>query len=79
MDNMNIKYPEVKVKLVGEDSNAFFILAKVGRAMRLAGVDKADIEAFKGEALSSDYDNLLRVVMAWVTVDDDNKLERDEW
>ena len=33
-----IKYPNVKVQLVGQDGNAFAILGNVQRAMRRAGL-----------------------------------------
>ena len=65
---MNVKYPNVKVKLAGEDGNAFAILARVDRAMRDAGIDKEERDAFRDEATSGDYNNLLATVMNWVEV-----------
>lgn len=62
------KYPKVKVKLTGEDGNAFSILGRVCRALRKAGVPDDKIEAYRKEAMSDDYDNLLRVTMKWVDV-----------
>lgn len=64
-----IKHPEVHVRLVGEDGNAFAILGRVARAMRRAGVSESEINAFCAEAATGDYDKLLRVVMAWVEVE----------
>jgi hypothetical protein len=72
-----VKFPEVQVKLVGEDGNAFFILGRVNQAMRRAGVPKEDIDAYNEEAKSGDYNNLLRVTMATVTCDADN--DEDGW
>jgi hypothetical protein len=66
---MSVKYPEVKVKLVGEDVNAFFILGTVRAALRAAGVSQEEIQAFVREATSGDYDHLLATVMAWVEVE----------
>lgn len=63
------KYPEVVVEMTGEDGNAFAILARVKRAMRRAGVRDYQIERFRDEATSGDYDNLLQTVMRWVTVE----------
>ena len=63
---MNCKYPNVSVKLVGEDGNTFAILGRVTRAMRQAGLDKAERDAFMTEATSGDYDHLLATVMRWV-------------
>ena len=70
------KYP-VRVKMIGEDGNAFAILGRVNRALRkhlsasehdLVEIDD-ELSSFKEEATSGDYDNLLRVCMAWVEVD----------
>lgn len=67
---MEPKYPQVKVKLVGEDGNAFSILGRVRRAMKDAGVPKSEIDAFTGEATSGDYHHLLSTVMQWVSHDE---------
>lgn len=66
---MDLKYPEVIVKLLGGDGNAFSVLGKVRRALRDGGVANTEIEEFSKEATSGDYDHLLRTVMQWVTVD----------
>lgn len=58
----------VSVQLIGEDGNAFSILAKVLRAMRSAKVPLETINAFQTEAMSGDYNNLLRVCMKYVEV-----------
>lgn len=63
---MDVKHPEVKVQLVGEEGNAFAILGRVARAMRRAGVSPEEIKAFNSEATSGDYDHLLATVMQWV-------------
>ena len=62
------KYPDVHVNLVGEDGNAFFILARVTKALRCAGYGDV-CEQYRKEATSGDYDNLLRVTMDWVETD----------
>ncbi len=36
--------------------------------MRRAGVPPTEIEAFRVEAMSGDYDNLLATAMKWVDV-----------
>jgi hypothetical protein len=66
---MNPKYPHVKVKLVGEDGNAFAILGRVRAAMRQAGVMPTDIEEFTKQATSGDYDWLLGTCLEWVEVE----------
>lgn len=64
---MEVKYPEVKsVKLVGEDGNAFSILARVMKAMRVAGLPKEVQDAYYTEATSGDYNHLLSTTMLWV-------------
>ena len=63
-----MKYPNVTVKLIGNDGNAFFILGSVIRALRSANVSEAEISVYKKEAQSGDYDNLLQVTMKWVDV-----------
>lgn len=66
---MSVKYPGVYVSLTGEDGNAFMIIGRVARALRQADVPKAEIDAFTNEAMSGDYDHLLRTVTATVEVD----------
>lgn len=63
------RYPEIEVQLTGRDGNAFAILGEVQRALRRAGVEPDEIDAFRAEATSGDYDHLLRTCMAWVEVE----------
>ena len=63
---MSVKYPNIKVKLSGEDGNAFSIIGRVLKAMKKAKVSEEERTQFKKEAMSGDYDNLLQVVMSWV-------------
>ena len=62
------KYPNIDVELVGEDGNALAIVGRVARALRRADVDAAEVDEFRREALSGDYDNVLRTAMEWVEV-----------
>lgn len=64
----DVKYPHVHVKLAGRDGNAFAILGSVQSALRKAGVDAGEIEAFFTEATSGDYDHVLQTVMQTVEV-----------
>lgn len=66
---MTVKYPDIKVKLLGEDGNAFFILSKVHKAMTRNGVPDNEIKQFTKEARAGDYDHLLRTVTEWVEVE----------
>ena len=60
---------DVKVKLIGENGNAFYILGKVSNALKQAGYDKSFIEEYIKQATSGDYDNLLTTTMAFVEIE----------
>ncbi len=82
MTQQAVRYPEVKVKLVGEDGNAFSILGRVTKALRRDGVDEEIISEFVEEATAGDYDNLLRTVIEWVGEeypDNDCNFEYEDW
>ena len=61
-----VLYPQVKVRLVGEDGNAFAIMARVTRAMKKAGLSQEVCDEYMAEAMSGDYDNLLYITTRWV-------------
>lgn len=65
----DVKYPEVTVQLTGEDGNAFAIMGAVKTALRRADVPADEIKQYVEESMSGDYNNLLRVAMAWVNVE----------
>ena len=58
----------IKVKLIGEDGNAFFSLGKVREALIKNG-RKDLVEEFMKEAQSGNYDHLLATVMEYVEVE----------
>ena len=60
--------PKPQVKLVGENGNAFLILGKCVEAMRKAKCSKDHIAKFQEEAMSGDYDNLLRTAMYYCDI-----------
>lgn len=65
---MNIKtpkFPNVQVKLIGHDGNAFAILGRCQSEARKAKVPQAEISAFLKQATSGNYDNLLRTCCEW--------------
>lgn len=66
---MKIKYPHIKVRLVGQDGNAFAIIGRVTKAMQRAKVSLQEINRFQAEAMSGDYNHLLSVVMSYVEVE----------
>jgi hypothetical protein len=51
-----------RVRLVGEDGNAFFILGRCRRVARAAGWDEEQLDVFMNKAMDGDYDHLLRTV-----------------
>ncbi len=63
------KYPEITVKLTGEDGNAFNILGICLRAMRRAGLSQKERDAFQAEATSGNYTHLLATCMEWFEVE----------
>ncbi len=63
-----VKFPDVHVELVGQDGNAFSIMARVSTALRRAGHGDA-VKPYMDEAMSGDYNHLLRVTCQTVTVD----------
>jgi len=65
---MQPKYPNIRVRLAGTDSNAFAILAAVKKALHNNKVSSDEIKQFYDEATSGDYDNLLQTAMKWVEV-----------
>jgi phytoene dehydrogenase-like protein len=66
------KYPRIKVRLTGQDGNAFAVLGTIRavcrRAMSRGQFSHEDWDRFREEAMSGDYDHLLRTVMQWFDV-----------
>lgn len=59
------KYPDIEIRLLGEDGNAFSILGRVRRAMYRSGLGDTEWGDFYCEATSGDYDHLLMTTMKW--------------
>ena len=68
-DTTGPRHAEIVVRLTGGSGNAFGILGAVKRALKKGGCTNAEIDEFHRDALSGDYDHLLRVCMSWVTVE----------
>lgn len=75
---MAVKFPDISVKLVGEDGNAFSILGRVKNAMCRANVETDQIDTYLNDAMSGDYNHLLQVTMETVSCDEDEDGEYDE-
>ena len=54
------------LRLVGEDGNAFFILARASKVAKQNGMDWTKICA---EAMAGDYDHLLQTMMKYFEVE----------
>ena len=63
------KFPDVTVKLEGEDGNAGSIMGRVVRAIKAAGASKEEVDEYRKESMSGDYNTLLMTVMKWVNVE----------
>jgi len=58
----------IDVELTGNDGNAFAIMGKTTSMMRRKKVPKEEIDEYQKQAMSGDYDHLLRTTMEWVNV-----------
>ena len=67
--NMEVKYPDVTVKLTGTDGNVFAIVGKVKNAIwKKHGMEASD--AFRKEAFEQgSYDEVLQLCMRTVEVE----------
>lgn len=62
-------YPNITVQFLGQDRNAFNLMGIVSRALADGLVSKEERNEFMEEAMSGDYNNLLRVCASWVNVE----------
>jgi hypothetical protein len=69
-DTVTVAKPEklAKVKLVGNDGNAFAILGRCREAARKAKYTPEQVNAWMKEATSGDYDHLLATCCEWFEV-----------
>lgn len=62
------KYPNIEVQLSGEDGNVFYIIGKIGKALR-RHVDVATEKEWTAEAFASkSYDEVLTKALDWVCI-----------
>jgi len=66
---MEVKYPEINVKLVGSDGIAYVMLGRFTAPMTSAGCTPAQVKAFLDDATSRGYDNVLQTCMRYVSVE----------
>jgi hypothetical protein len=58
---------DIKVKLIGENGNAFHIIGKVMKALKRAGYHKLAKE-YQVEATSGDYNHVLITTMDYIEI-----------
>lgn len=61
-------FPDVPVVLTGHSTNAGAIMDTVVRALRAGGASLKDVDLFREECMSGDYNYLLQTCFAWVRV-----------
>lgn len=59
---------DTEVQLSGEDGNAMMIMGRVSRALKRAGATPEEVKEFYDEAMSGDYDNVIRTAAKWVEI-----------
>lgn len=77
MPSWKVRHPDITVQLIGRNGNAGAIMCAVVDAIRSAGREgdltaaetRTSISEFRAEAMSGDYDHLLRTCMRWVNVE----------
>lgn len=62
------KYPNIEIQLTGQDGNGFYIIGKCLQAMRHNRLPQAEMDEFKKQATSGDYDYLLATCIEWFDV-----------
>ncbi len=67
--NETRKYPQVTVKLLGADGNAFAILGASKKAAKAAGLTDEQITEYMDEAMSGDYEHLLSTTFRFFNTD----------
>ena len=65
---MTPKYPNIEVKLSDNDGNCFAVMGAVKKALRKNNVPQEEINLYLEQAMSGDYNQLLRTTMEWVEV-----------
>jgi hypothetical protein len=62
------RYPKLRVKLRGEEGDAFAVLLLVAATLRRAGVPAAEITEFRKQATAGDHAHLMLTCSQWVNL-----------
>lgn len=68
MNLEELKEVKPDLRLVGEDGNAYYIMAAARKAARKAGLPPEECERLIAEMTGGDYNNLLSVAMKYFNV-----------
>ena len=64
-----VKLPlDITLPMVDHDGNAFAIIGRARKVMKLLGYSDEIIKEFRDEAISGDYDKVLQTCMRWFRV-----------
>jgi hypothetical protein len=66
----NPRYPHIHVKLLGENGNAYAILARTARALKVGDVSKKRRDEYLKEAMCGNFQELVQTTMKWVNCDE---------
>jgi len=70
--NTKPKYPNITIDLSNQDGNAFAIIGTCTLALKRNKLH-SEVAAFRAEATSGDYDNVLKTVLMWFSVEIDTE------
>jgi hypothetical protein len=62
------RYPKIRLKLRGEEGDAFALLLLVAATLRRAGVPAAEITEFRKQATAGDHAHLMLTCSQWVNL-----------
>lgn len=68
-NDQEIRFPKAVITADLFGDNAFAILGAASRALRKAGATKEDIDLYRKQAMSGDYEHLMQVTLKWVNVE----------
>lgn len=57
--------PQPRLKMVGEDGNAWAILARARKTLRKTGESEEEVQKYLKEARAGDYNHLIQTTMRW--------------
>ena len=60
--------PTIKIYLEGEAGNAYVIMGKTCNALFNEGADEEYLNKYRDEAMSGDYENLLKITSQYVNL-----------